>query len=133
MTTLYLIVPGRPIPKPRMTGSDAWKQRPIVLAYREHVDRVRAAVIDAKRAAGMDDFDLWTGPVEVQATFLLDCTHVTITTPALPARPIGLHGDIDNLTKALLEGLQPQRGGLSTSILRDDRQVVGLQAAIRPW
>jgi hypothetical protein len=133
MTTLYLIVPGRPIAKPRMTNRDRWELRAPVDAYRRHVDAVRAAVVDAKREAGMGDFDLWHGSVEVQVTFLLDATHVTVTTPALPARPVGLSGDLDNLVKTVFEGLHPQRGSLSTSILQDDRQVVGLQAAIRPW
>jgi len=134
MTTLYLIVPGRPIAKPRMTGSDAWKLRPIVDAYRQHVDRVRAAVIDAKRAAGMGDFDTWPDLAEVRITFETGLTHVTVTSPTdAGSRPRGLRGDVDNLTKTVLEGLQPQRGVMGSSILRDDRQVVALQAAIRAW
>jgi len=134
MTTLYLVVPGRPIAKPRMTGSDAWNLRPIVDAYRQHVDRVRAAAIDAKRAAGMGDFDAWPGPTEVRITFEANLTHVTVSSPTdAGARPRGLRGDVDNLTKTVLEGLQPQRGVMGSSILRDDRQVVALQASIRAW
>jgi len=37
-------VPGKPIGKPRMTQSDVWKEREVVLAYREYADKVRAAV-----------------------------------------------------------------------------------------
>jgi len=134
VSTLYLVVPGRPIAKPRMTGSDAWNLRPIVDAYRQHVDRVRAAAIDAKRAAGMGDFDAWLGPTEVRITFEIDATHVLVTSPTdAGARPRGLRGDCDNLVKTVLEGLQPQRGVMGSSILRDDRQVVALQAAIRAW
>jgi len=32
---------GKPIPKPRMTKADAWKKRPIVLAYWDFKDEIR--------------------------------------------------------------------------------------------
>lgn len=33
-----------PVPKPRMTISDKWKQRPCVLKYREYADKIRSQV-----------------------------------------------------------------------------------------
>jgi len=32
-----------PVPKPRQTRSDKWKQRPCVMRYRAFADEVRAA------------------------------------------------------------------------------------------
>lgn len=40
-------IPGRVVPKPRMTRSDKWKQRPVVVRYQEWVLTVKKAYIDA--------------------------------------------------------------------------------------
>lgn len=37
--------PITPVPKPRQTRADKWKQRPAVMRYREFADQVRAAGI----------------------------------------------------------------------------------------
>ena len=42
MEFIRLIVPGRPVPKPRMTQRDKWKKRPCVVRYREYADLVRS-------------------------------------------------------------------------------------------
>ena len=38
---MKLSLPVSPYPKPRMTRSDKWKKRPIVVAYREWCDAIR--------------------------------------------------------------------------------------------
>ncbi len=130
---LHFVVKGRPVPKPRMSQRDRWEHRPAVARYREYVDSVRAAIIDAKRAAGLGEFAKIDGPVRVLVTFSVDETHVTVAPEdrAGYGRPMGLRGDADNFLKALLEGLHPQRGTLGISILADDDQVVALEAAFR--
>lgn len=41
---LIIVIPGRAVPKPTMTKSDAWRKRPIVLAYRAWADHIRMQV-----------------------------------------------------------------------------------------
>ena len=41
MKRLTIVVPGRPVAKPRMTRSDKWKKRPCVLQYRAWCDKAR--------------------------------------------------------------------------------------------
>lgn len=43
MRTIRFTIPGRPVPKPRMTRSDKWKKRPCVLRYRAFADLARAS------------------------------------------------------------------------------------------
>jgi len=43
---LTLIIPVDPLPKPRMTRSDKWKQRPCVVRYRDYKDAIRPYATD---------------------------------------------------------------------------------------
>lgn len=45
-----------PVPAPRMTRADAWKQRPCVLRYRKFRDQVRAAGIKIPENGAIIDF-----------------------------------------------------------------------------
>lgn len=56
---LTITVPGRPHGKPRMTQRDKWKRRPVVVAYREWADRVRAAAGTMPPAESVLSLD-WT-------------------------------------------------------------------------
>lgn len=127
--TFHFAVEMRAIAKPRMTRADQWKQRPAVRKYHEFVDAIRAAVIDTKRTMGLpDDFKIATR-VAIQILFLPDSTVVQVR--EVEGTPRGTRaGDIDNLCKSVLEGLQPQAGTLAPILIDDDSQVVELFAVI---
>lgn len=41
-----MYIPVTPLPKPRMTQRDKWKQRPVVMAYRQYKDDLRGKIED---------------------------------------------------------------------------------------
>jgi len=86
-----------PVPKPRMTQSDKWKQRPCVMQYRSFCDKVRAAGIKVPEAGATITFILpmplsWPKKKKLE---MLGMPHQT--TP-----------DKDNLEKALLDACYKQ-------------------------
>lgn len=98
---IRLTLPGRPVGYVRTTTRmrhDPRVQR--VMAWRE-------ALAWAARAAGAEP---WDGPVAVDATFLV-------------RRRLGRRPDLDNLLKAVLDGL-------AGVCYRDDRQVTSLAGRI---
>ena len=124
-------VPMKAIAKPRMTRSDVWKDppRPAVAKYREFVDAVRAAIIDAKRDAEHDVPDDWTlkGNVSVTISFMPDATFVKVEEIAGKQRGKRA-GDIDNFSKSVLEALQEFQE--VPILIDDDSQVTILFAEI---
>lgn len=83
-----------PVPKPRMTRSDKWKQRKCVLEYRAYKDEVRLKRVDLPEAGGHVTFVLpmpksWTEKKKSQ----------------MCGEPHQQKPDVDNLTKALLDAL----------------------------
>lgn len=43
---MKLVIPGKPIGKPRMTQQDRWKKRPRVVRYRQWSDLARVCVLE---------------------------------------------------------------------------------------
>lgn len=84
-----------PVPKPRMTKSDRWKQRPAVLRYWEYCDNLREAVGD------------WEVPPRLSLVF-----HVPMPKSWSKKKKAEMDGkphqqtpDIDNYEKAFLDAL----------------------------
>ena len=84
-----------PVAKPRMTRSDRWKQRPVVLAYRSYGDALRLM---------LPGYSL---PAAVRLTF-------TVPMPKswsekkraqMRGKPHQQRPDVDNFTKAVLDHL----------------------------
>ena len=127
---LTFTVPGIPRPKPRMTRRDQWKQRPIVVNYRDYADRIRAALIDAKRVSGISDEFEMDGPIAVDLTFVTrkgeERTIVKIWQLEGALKPRA--GDIDNFCKSVLEAMQPFN--IVPILIKDDKQVITLTARI---
>ena len=80
-------------------------------ATREYESAIRQFYIDA----GLPKFD---GNVQVSCTFMKDHIHVSIVSVKEES---SLRSDLDNLVKALLDGL-------NTVAFDDDKQVVNLKA-----
>ena len=121
------VVNGRPAPKPRMTQSDRWKQRPCVLRYREYADAIRAAAIDAKRTHALPDDFLFDGNVEVEALFGKDYTLIKVSEISGEVQIKKSRGDIDNYGKSVAEGLFAQQSGMESLLkilIHDDKQII---------
>lgn len=120
-------VPGMPVPKARARVGRRGTYTPA--KTREYEDLVRGKAIDAKRAAGLGDDEILTGPVLVRILFVLDeanpCTLVEVSN----TRSLGVprHGDLDNMVKSILDGIQHP---FLPALIRDDKQVVQLVATI---
>ena len=87
----YLITP---VPKPRQTRSDKWKNRPSVLRYRDFADTCRAAGIEVATGGDHIIFIMpmppsWTKKKKTQ----------------FAGKPHTLRPDVDNLLKALLDAV----------------------------
>lgn len=90
-----MFIPVKPVPKPRMTRSDAWRQRPAVLRYFDYKDDMKEA---------------W-GSREVPGTFTV-VFHVPIPKSFSKKKRSAMHGtphqqrpDVDNYLKAFLDAL----------------------------
>lgn len=95
------IYPVTPVPKPRQTRSDKWKQRPAVMRYRAFCDEVRL----------------------LECAVPEDGAHVTFRMPMpkswskkkraeLLGQPHQQKPDVDNLTKALLDAVLKDDSGV---------------------
>ena len=79
------------------------------------------------------DGPVFEGPVSVDVVFDTDCFVVTITEMPESVRPKHVRGDVDNLQKAVLDGLQDKKKKgvvLEVGAFPDDRQVHALSAAM---
>ncbi len=86
-----------PVAKPRMTRSDKWKQRPIVMRYRAFKDEIRLHKVTLPESGSHIVFYLpmpesWTAKKKLKL-----CGEAHLTVPYL-----------DNLIKALLDALFTQ-------------------------
>lgn len=129
MDSFHFEIERKPIPKPRMTRADAWKDPPrrAVSVYREFVDATRAAIIDAKREAGLPDD--WTLKGNVAVTITFTPKHTQVRVYQQPGKQRGKRaGDIDNLCKSVLEALQEFQQ--VPILIDDDSQVTMLYAEV---
>jgi len=89
-----VIYPIDPMPKPRMTRADKWKQRPAVMKYRAYKDEIRLRGVSVPEASA----------------------HITFVIPmpaswskkkrqSMNGMPHRQRPDIDNLHKGLLDAL----------------------------
>ena len=90
-----MFIPITPIPKPRMTQSDRWRQRPAVMRYRAFGDELRQLLSS------------YTLPDEVQVTFFMPMpkSWSLKKQAAMEGQPHQVRPDIDNLCKALFDHL----------------------------
>lgn len=90
---------GVPVPKPRQTQSDRWKKRLCVVRYREWADKAREAA-----PAEVGD------PIAVECLFFLPFPKSwrKNLVAAMKGQPHRHRGDVDNLSKSILDALIPQ-------------------------
>lgn len=84
-----------PVPKPRQTRSDKWKQRPCVVRYRDFADEVRAAGATLKNGDSI--------------TFVI-ATNVR----SRHGKPHEQRPDLDNLLKAFMDAILKEDSGIHT-------------------
>lgn len=82
-----------PVPKPRQTRSDKWKQRPCVMRYREFADQVRSA--------GLEISDT----LNVVFYLPMPASWSKEKREEMYLQPHQQKPDIDNLVKALLDAV----------------------------
>ncbi len=83
---MRIVLDTVPVPKPRQTRSDKWKERPCVMRYRAFADEVRAARATVKNGDSI--------------TFILP-TNVR----KRHGQPHEMRPDLDNLLKALMDAV----------------------------
>lgn len=101
MPEFDFIVPGDPVPKPRMTKADVWKQRPAVLRYREYGDRIR----DAYRAAGALPISADVHGICVMAWIAIPKSWSAKKRDAMDQQPHRQRMDADNILKSVADHL----------------------------
>ena len=105
---IRFVLPGPPVPKPRMTQRDRWKQRPCVTAFWEFRDKMRALVGTQTNVVR-----------HVEMTFYLPfpASYRSSKRDAMSGAEHWEKSDLDNLIKAVLD-----------SVLAEDKQVCWLRA-----
>jgi Holliday junction resolvase RusA-like endonuclease len=104
------VVPGPPMPAPRMTQSDRWKKRPCVLRYFEYRDRIQQVV-----------GDLPTVPPVITLEFHIAMPEKSWSKKKMAAMNGMQHcqrPDADNFCKACLDSLFLNDGGVSDLTIR---------------
>lgn len=101
-------VDGDPIPKPRMTASDRWKQRSCVLRYRAYGDLLRKAYV----ASGMLPLGSDVNSLAVQALIAMPTGWSKKKRTALNGAPHRARPDADNILKAVSDHLLEEDGQL---------------------
>jgi Holliday junction resolvase RusA-like endonuclease len=86
-----------PVPKPRMTQRDKWKQRPCVMRYRKFKDECRAAGIEIPESGCSVVFYIpmpksWSNKKKRDMAY----------------RPHQQRGDLDNYLKSLLDAVMDE-------------------------
>lgn len=94
-------IPGQPIGKPRMTQSDKWNRRDVVIAYRAWADlaRIAAGRLVAHVAGGRP------GCVKAIAYFEMPSSWSEAKRKAHAGQPHRVKPDVDNVLKALMDAL----------------------------
>jgi len=90
-------IPGKPVPKPRMTRADRWKKRPAVMRYRAWADRARAAA--------PPEMTNQPSEVEIVAYIEMPRSWSCEKKANMRGRPHRQTPDIDNCVKAVLDAL----------------------------
>lgn len=87
-----------PMGKPRMTQRDVWKQRPVVLRYRDFCDKVR------------DQLPLFELPSELHLTFFVEMPKSWSKKRRAESigKPHDAKPDIDNLAKAFMDAFKTE-------------------------
>lgn len=87
-----------PVPKPRQTRSDKWKQRPCVVAYREFADALRSA-------AAAERFTMPEAGAVVVFRLPMPKSWSEAKRNRMHGQPHRQKPDVDNLLKAFLDAL----------------------------
>lgn len=120
--TSVIVIPGKPIAKPRMTQRDRWMKRPAVVAYwawANHARELADAVQLGEKVAP-------TLTVGINAFFGLPSSYSAAKKRKLYGQPHTLRPDADNIAKAVLDALWPKNDSAVYDLrivkLWDDRQ-----------
>lgn len=100
----YFTIWGVPVPKPRQTRSDKWKQRPCVVRYREWADK-------AREAAGGINLHTMT-ELHIRVFIPVPKSYSKKRQQELMGQPHFNGGDSDNYLKAAGDSLFKQDKGL---------------------
>jgi len=92
-----MLYPITPVPKPRQTQADKWRQRPSVMRYREFADRCRLLGVTIREGGDRITFltpmpRSWSKKAREQ----------------MRGKPHQQRPDVDNLAKALLDAVFPE-------------------------
>lgn len=104
-----------PLPKPRMTGGDRWKKRPVVMRYREYADLLRKLAAQEKYMLGE----------ELVVTFYLPIPKSKLK-KIKEGDKHHQKPDIDNLSKGVMDILTSERYELHNK--KGDQHVYSLIA-----
>jgi Holliday junction resolvase RusA-like endonuclease len=85
-----------PVPKPRMTRADKWKQRPVVLRYRAYCDELRLL---------LGSYDINTGKLAIDFYMPMPKSWSEKKKRRALLRPHKQKPDIDNLLKGYLDAV----------------------------
>lgn len=98
-------VPGPPVPKPRQTRSDRWKQRPCVVKYRHWADECRLAILkNPENRPKVKHLDLMGISVSVLLRFFLPLPKGK-SKGAEAGAPHLRKPDLDNMTKSAMDAV----------------------------
>lgn len=112
--TKRIVIPGKPVGKPRMTQRDKWAKRPCVLRYREWADQARLIV---EAAGGLPEAERvlelsWTARFEPPKS----------TSKKRREEMIGEYHrqkpDRDNIDKAVLDALFKEDKAIASGTIR---------------
>jgi Holliday junction resolvase RusA-like endonuclease len=106
-----------PVPKPRQTRADKWKQRPPVMRYRAFADEVRLRGVEVKESGSHVVFVLpmpksWSNKKRLE----------------MDGQPHRQRPDIDNLCKSLLDAIFSDDSHVHSMSLR---KIWGVRGEIR--
>jgi len=102
---IFLVIPGQPVSKPRMTKRDKWAKRACVLKYFAWRDKARdiAGKLPPAKEIGM---------VEMFFDFLIPTSLSKRQRSIRHLRPHRQRPDIDNLIKGVLDALFEEDAGV---------------------
>ena len=95
-------IPITPVPKPRMTQRDRWKERPVVKNYRNFCDELR---LKLPRQLRLPDLADKIQTIDIQFYLPMAETWSKKKKIAMDGQPHQQKPDIDNLLKAWMDAL----------------------------
>mgnify|MGYP003645133479 FL=1 len=101
-----ILLPITPVPKPRMTISDRWKKRPIVIKYRKYCDALRAETEKQKYQI--------TNPLSVVFVIPMPKSWSKKKKNFMDSKPHTSRPDLDNLIKAFQDALAEEDSHIHT-------------------